>query len=397
MKKLLTVVVMVALAGSLYATESRIAAMGESNRFFRDNIEVYGNPAFLYSYTNFVFGEFGTFAERRGWAGINLKLVPNLNVAMAAQRIEGRIHGISEVAGDDISSFKPINGLDLLGNFKAGNLSLGLGLYMSGNKDYSKVVRPNGTVYSENDKSTGVFGLKLGGVLEQSKNTILSGNLGIEFNSYKNKETTNDTTKTTELTGGTDINVGLKAFLPLSNVTIVPVVEFSTFSYKQKYTNDKVSSANFELGSISEMNLAVGVGMNYKTNDALVVAGLSFEYNKVTDESDSTVKVSESSMHLPLVNLGIEKELSSHFTGRFGVRKGFGYHSGKSEPTRGGSTEVSFRGGDNPTLITTGLTAKFGSFMLESALSTDALFNGSWFLSGRQANLNTKLSICYSF
>ncbi len=392
------VLVMCLCAGALFASEARIEGLGKTNTFFRDVVEIYSNPALLYDYVNCVEGEFGSYAGSpvNSWAGMNLKLTEGVNLGLAVQREEGEVEGISDL------DLYPQNGVNLLFNYKLESLSLGLGIYKSGNKEHSKSVNDEGDVTSESEITTGVLGIRLGGAFTTAEDALFEGAFSLNMNSYKHEMTTGDEVATDELDGGLALALGLRAFMPMfgEGIDFVPALGFKTFSYKSKYTNSANPDLDFTSGSISDMYLSLSLGLNYEIDGALVAGGVSFDYLTSKDESDTARTVTTTYLHLPRFNLGVEKELSERFTGRFGVQKILGSYTRKDERTTGRYDETSGPASDDiydENFISAGLSANFGSLVIDTALETDALFNGSYIFSGVPTSLNYKLSVTYTF
>lgn len=66
MKRLLllstvTLLLVILIGGSAFATIARIRALGNQDYFFKDIYHIYTNPAYLGMYTNTVYGELGFY------------------------------------------------------------------------------------------------------------------------------------------------------------------------------------------------------------------------------------------------------------------------------------------------------------------------------------------------
>ena len=61
MKKILTLVLISALFGSIYASDVRVITMGRSDNFFMDDISIYRNPANINVYPNMMLGSIGFY------------------------------------------------------------------------------------------------------------------------------------------------------------------------------------------------------------------------------------------------------------------------------------------------------------------------------------------------
>ncbi len=400
MKKTAAVVgILCVLTGALFATEARIEGLGKTNVFFRDVTEIYYNPALLYNHVNSVEGEFGTYtgsAPMDSWAGFNHQLTEAIYWGIAAQRKEGEIGHLSGL------ELYPHNGLNILLNYKMEALSFGLGLYKSGNKSLEKSVNEEGDVVSETETSVGVLGFRVGGVFETYNESVFEGAVAINMNSYKNEQTVGDETETNELDGGLGIDLKLRGFMPMfgEGTKFVPAFSLNTFSYKSKYENSANPDLNTTSGSISDMSMSLSAGLNHEVYGAMIAGGLSFDYITHKDESDTTRTITKTEIHLPRVNLGVEKELSDHFTGRFGLQKIMGTITTKDEDSDGAYDEVTSIAAEDvydENFISAGLSAVFGDLSIDMALETDALFNGGYIFSGVPASLNYKLSVLYTF
>lgn len=71
-----TLLLVILIGGSAFATLARIRALGNTDNYFKDIYHIYTNPSYLGMYTNTVYGELGTYS-RFSWERRKLILAPS--------------------------------------------------------------------------------------------------------------------------------------------------------------------------------------------------------------------------------------------------------------------------------------------------------------------------------
>ena len=399
---LVVVAILLLFVSGLFASEARLGGLAGGGWYILDESNVFFNPAWVGfdAYRGSVLAELGTYngvTDPTGQYGyVNFGVGDMLTFGLAFNRDEGEVGSI--IAGSGLPA--PRNGLDLMGGLNIGNLNLGLGLYKSGAKDYTKNLDADTTV-SESTEKTGVLGIHLGTVLNFGEKNILDAGFHLRFNSYKDEDVASGTTETEEIDGGMAIDLGIRSFYYINDdIALVPKVGFYTFSYKDKYTNSSNSSLNVTSGDWSKMTLFAGAGANYAFGDeGLVFGGVEFDMDKITDEMDSTdgtVKEEDTWMLFPVFTGGVEAPISDRFTARAGFKKTMGSHKSIDDFTGDTGSETTFTVSETD-FIALGLGVKLLDFDIDMTMGENLLYNGTYFLSGNPSNLFGKMSVTYDF
>ena len=322
-----TLLLVILIGSSAFATLARIRSLGNADYFFKDVYHIYANPAYLGMYTNTVYGELGfynrfelgteQFTPEDQFLGINYKLYKGLSLGLTLNRF----------VSTDFNSFffpSPINPFDLMASYDFENLRLGVGLYHAGNKYELK----NGVDYSE-ESSSGNTALTAGFVFNLMEKHEIEGMLRLNLDRGKLTYTDAGATSTLETDGGNGIQFGARGFFQLTDdFQMVPLIAFGSESISLKGTG--AEAGNSTTGDFKENFFIVGLGGNLKLDKGMVVGGLNVTRMRVTDESDTTfITDEETEWFMPGFNLGVEYELTKWLTARMGMEKEFGRYEDK--------------------------------------------------------------------
>jgi hypothetical protein len=206
--------------------------------------------------------------------------------------------------------------------------TVGLQIYTGNISSDSKTEAPNNTTTAESSLST--LGFDLGGVYTAPD---LRGEAAVKlrFNSRTDKVETstggNSTSQELKLDGGMELGINARAFLKLNNTyQLVPTVSFYNFSWKTARTPAPPTSA--ENSEYSTSLFEVGLGLNAKTKNALLIGGVSFvtgssevKVNNLNDVSGNSQVTTSSTTILPRLNLGLEYYALDWLTVRLGYFK----------------------------------------------------------------------------
>ncbi len=290
MKRLLllstvTLLLVILIGGSAFATIGRIRSLGNQDYFFKDIYHIYMNPAYLGMYTNTVYGELGYYSNYdateqltpdQQFLGINYKLYKGLSLGLTLNR----------PGGTDFSDFNssyfpsPINQFDILASYDFSNLRLGLSLFHEAGYYEASQTDDVTDKYKETSSATaltGGFVYTLGGKHE------IEGMIKLNFDRGEYTESgTGEGAYTGGLKtdGGNGIQVGARGFFQLTdNFQVIPLIAYWNESISLIGTGALESYST--TGKYKENLFIVGLGGNLKLDKGMVAGGLSLHRMKL--------------------------------------------------------------------------------------------------------------------
>jgi len=393
-----TLLLVILIGSSAFATLARIRSLGNADYFFKDIYHIYSNPAYLGMYTNTVYGELGfynlfddgteQFTPEDQFLGINYKLYKGLSLGLTLNRM----------VSTDFNYYRfpsPINPFDLMASYDFEKLHLGISLSHAGNKEEFK----NGVDYSR-ESSSGNTALTGGFVFNLMEKHEIEGMLRLNLDRGKLTYTSGTTTNTLETDGGNGIQFGARGFFQLTDeFQMIPLVAYMNESISLKGTG--AEAGNSSTGDFKENFFIVGLGGNLKLDKGMVVGGLNVTRMRFTDESDTTfITDEETAWFMPGFNLGVEYELTKWLTARMGMEKEFGRFEDKYHyPNSAFFYESKFRfsSPSSRDFIGLGVGFKFSKFQVDATVGEDNFFEGTYLLSGIQRNLFGIVSAVFTF
>jgi len=452
----LTLLLVLIIGSSAFATLGRIRSLGNADYYFKDISHIYVNPAFLGQYTNTVYAELGSYYD---WMdeydtpydqtlGINYKVYKGLSLGLTLNRYEDWIAGYFIPHDEEFDFPYPINGYDILASYDFEKLHIGVSFYHAGNKDegssrYTNEDTLTGsedyeTYLSEYEASSGISSLTGGFVFDLDENKTIEGMVKLSFDRAKYTSLYTDTgfyswgynwneyeDRSYETDGGTRIEFGARAFWGVSeNFQVVPLFAFGTESISldssviDYYRNSdfgviRADTGKGSTGDYKESYFLIGLGGNLKLDKGMVVGGLNLTRYKWTDELDTISTHESTEWFMPGFNLGVEYELTKWLTARVGMEKWFGRDEYKSEydywypsPPDPDSFryhwtslyEYKDRFSNNPEdFIGLGVGFKFSKFKVDATVGEQNLFQGGYILSGKERNMFGILSATFEF
>jgi hypothetical protein len=447
----LTLLLVILLGGSAFATYARIRSLGNADYYFKDISHIYLNPAFLGQYTNSVYSELGQYYDGMGpydtpydqTLGINYKIYKGLSLGLTLNRYvswDADVFPQFQYIDEYMDFPEPINGYDLMASYDFEKLHLGVGFYHAGNKataneDYSYTDTITGDRYyyydSWNGEATsGITSLTGGFLFDVDENKWIEGMVSLSFDRAKYhyseidtyyyqyydasyKDTWDDTYKTD---GGNRLEFGGRAFWEVvENFQVVPLFIFGTeslkldstisYAYQDNSPYDTAWTYTGKTGKIKWDYMVFGLGGNLKLDKGMVAGGLSLYHDKWTDETQLHYKTEYTETTLPGFNLGVEYELTKWLTARVGMEKWFGRYEYKDnyddwEPPWHYTDHYKYTGrfyNDPEDFIGLGVGFKFSKFKVDATVGEQSLFQGGYILSGQQKNMFGILSATFEF
>jgi len=404
-----TLLLVILIGGSAFATIARIRALGNQDYFFKDIYHIYMNPAYLGSYTNTVYGELGYYYSYDGieqyytpygqFLGINYKLYKGLSLGLTLNRY-------AETDFAYFSNFNsyllnPMNEFDILASYDFEKLRLGLGLFHAGNKDEWKAT--GGTNPASYERTAGTTAITGGFVYTLGEKHEIEGMLRLNFDRAKFTESGyfgTGSTGTLQTDGGNGIEFGARGFFQLNdNFQVIPLVAYSSESMSLTGTGSQASYAS--TGKFKENFLIIGLGGNLKLDKGMVAGGFNLSRMKWIDETDTTdYKYDETDWYMPGFNLGVEYDLTKWLVARMGMEKEFGRHDNKyhyGDSPWFYEQKYRFSSPSSEDFIGLGVGFKFSKFQVDATVGEDNFFEGTYLLSGIQRNLFGIVSAVFTF
>jgi len=406
MKRLLllstvTLLLVILIGSSAFATLARIRALGNTDNYFKDIYHIYTNPSYLGMYTNTVYGELGTYSGffvgaqevnlGTQFLGINYKIYKGLSLGLTLNR---------EVSSDFSFLFgqfpSPINQYDLMASYDFERLHLGLSLYHAGNKYEYKTT--NGVSNTETG-SIGNTALTGGFVFNFSEKHEIEGVLRLNFD--RGKHTFSGApVGSLETDGGNGIQFGARGFFQMTDdFQVIPIVAFASETIKLKGSGNLAGFTS--TGDAKENFFMAALGGNLKLEKGMVAGGLNLTRQRSTDETDTTFVTEEfTTWFIPGFNLGVEYELTKWLTARLGMEKEFVRAEDKYHFENSVFHDNKFRMSgpfNSDDFIGLGVGFKFSKFQVDATVGENSFFEGTYLLSGMQRNLFGTLSAVFTF
>jgi len=394
-KKLFTVITLILILTSLSFSQSdtlkvkkggiersggfaRVQAMG-LNPYIIDPFFITVNPAWATDYYDFVWGDLGRTATNFGndgsgeFAGFNFRVTDDLVLGAmltrndfgnqysigslnAANTIITQINGI--VGGSPVVPLN--NNLEVLGSFKLGKLSVGLGVSYAGSTNQNNPATGGST-----EGSASQLGFNVG-VVTHTNLVKLDGSVSITMPSASYTTPNVKETKVSQ----TIIQAQARLFYKLSSkFSLVPSATFTTSS-------GTADAAGISSDLPSVMALGVGLGLSYQVGDVLVVGGPMFLYNSTTTKgTNQEPDLTNSNTMFPIWNVGVEWDIAEWMVGRFGY---FAVTSKATNQTNAANNKVNETVQTNflASQAVVGVGFKIGRLSLDATMNVDVLRQG---------------------
>jgi hypothetical protein len=281
------------------------------------------------------------------------------------------------------------NNVELMGAFRAGNISLGFGVaYASTNNEFAPANDEDGPLV----QSASQLGINAGILARFTPGFRLDAGASFIFPSAS-VEPEDGSLEVSQ----TIILINARAFIDISSkLALVPVVTFVTTSGT---INDDIDPDGEETDTPSNTLLLIGAGTNYTVGDFLLAGGLAFATQSTTtpEVEDVTPELSDSRSVFPIWNLGIEWNLTDWFVGRVGY---VATTESNTEESESGSEadeidETIFTSFSRPLGATLGVGFRLGDFSLDAVVNEGVLREGLNNIGGGGATF-AYLSLAYS-
>jgi len=366
-----TLIVVLLLSASLFATETRVISLGGVGFFMKDNSNIYFFPGTINQYQGQVIGELrAKEAENTYTIGVNYPINDNSTFGLYLNRPAG-----IELPDNVVNNVTLNQTTDFYYGMKSSSFDLGFRL--SAALDNYKL---QDTVTKE---SAHYFAFGAG--LSNEKTDI---GLYAEMPGANHKEPGNYEDK------WSGFNFGLMGRTFMGEKTkIVPIAAFMMGSSKADMDEDaEIADVDY-----SNMNIGLGVGLNHQIDeDNLLILGVElFGMSKYKTEIDSGTTYDTSYVTMPGLYMGLESRINRWLTGRVGAAQVFETEKTKSKPFGGTEVESSEYFSDYSLYF--GIGINFANFTLDAAINEGIFFDGPNFISGTTNAIANRLSLTYKF
>jgi hypothetical protein len=366
------------------------------NPFLRNDTYLLINPAYIGDFGNYVWGNFdgaqsGTTSQT--FAGANFEVTKSLYLGLLVNTRGGLATSgeLNTFPGDTLPNIENTLGF-LIGYKLSPELTLGAQVFTGSRSAENKNEATNST--STTTSKMSVLGLDVGAVYNTAQ---LRGELAVKvlMNSRSRKIQTGSSSSEVSLDGGMELGINGRVFYKLNNTyDLVPTFSFYNVSVKAKV--DPAPPANTEKVESSQTAFEVGLGLNAKTKNALLVGGVSFvsakeetKINNLSNTSGDTRTETFTTTVLPRINLGVEYYALDWLTVRLGYFKTMGGTELNVEQRAGNTTTklVETRNGFSSgnylgDFIAVGVGMHFGDWNMNFAVNETFLRNGPHLVGG---------------
>lgn len=376
---------------------ARVVSLG-SNPYVMDPYYVTLNPAWGSVYDDMVWGDIGSSsgAGKDQFVVANFRLADNMTI--------GGILTQSGWNGSSIAKLDPLAGIpDPYSSTSGSNLGVGLGLdnniQLMTTMDFDDLILGLGVAYASStnetpsrdvdtmlvsETSASQIGFNFGALLRLNRDIRIDAGVSLILPSL-----TNTPARQREISRDQTIfSANLRGFWDVSDVvTLVPAVNFVTASGQDK-DNNMVAPSPMERDLTSITSFTVGMGMQYRTGDLLLVGGPAFNVTSITDPAVNVVngrpEQTLTVTSFPVWNLGAEFLLTEWLTGRLGYQSTTSKMSQEeawSNYTTPGYQTVEYISTiytvpGLATGVTAGIGLHFDGFWLDGVVSADVLRAG---------------------
>lgn len=420
----LTLLLVILIGSTAFATLARIRSLGNADYFFKDISQIYRNPAWLGMYTNTVYAELGSYDAyyymdgTQDWydpedqvLGINYKVYKGLSLGLTLNRVEWL--DWEDIFYDFEDFPTPINEYDILASYDFEKLHLGLGFYHAGYKWTGEYRYEDSlsSYWSEDnwEGSVGTTILSGGFVYDLNQSHQIEGMVRLIMDRAKEED---DYITSSgyyynwlgESKGGNGIEFGARGFFTVQeDFQVIPLFMFGTEKIGLKASESEPGyDTTYETGDVKMSFFTLALGGNLKLDKGMVAGGLNITQYKYTDELDEGYPYEYKDTFVPGFNLGVEYWVTSWLVARLGMEKEFGHGEYKSEDLVGPYKyfyNYKYRWTTYyEDFLGVGVGFKFSKFMVDASLhSENSLFEGGYLMSGQERNLFGIVSATFEF
>ncbi len=362
------------LSSFSFASETRVATMGSSGIFLKDNSNVMMFPARILQYSDLVISELRTKKDNSTYTiGLHMDYGDMASGFYVNAPIGSGLLGVGLANFGGLTATLN-NGYVFMMGMGMGGMDVGFGLITAGSSFTT------GSGDAKTEESLSYIGL-LGGV----SNKKMDLGLMIELPSITQEIGSGKA----EYSGfGLDAN-GRYFLMKRRGATIFPIgrVSFGSTSFEVK----DGGTTDF-----STFSIAVGIGMEKPiTENNLLIVGVEASMASVSSDVKDVSETTTTATITPGLYVGVESRIASWLVGRVGAAQINQQTVAEFKPEGGDKTETTTDGSNFK--ISLGLGMEFSNFLIDFAFNEGLLFDGPAILSNTGELLATKLSVTYNF
>lgn len=370
------------------------------NPFLRNDTYLLINPAYIGDFGNYVWGNFDgaqSGATAQTFAGANFEVAKGFYLGLLVNTRDALATSgaLNNFNGDTLQNIENTLGF-LIGYKLSPELTLGAQIY-TGSRTAEEKYRAQDSSSTKTSKLS-TLGFDVGAVYSTAQ---LRGELAVKLRMNSRSKKTPSYTGVTSasqevsLDGGMELGVNARAFYKLNNTyDLVPTLSFYNVSVKAKL--DPAPPINTETVESSQTAFEVGLGLNAKTKNALLIGGISFvnateevKTTNLNNNAGNTKTETLTTTLLPRINLGLEYYALDWLTVRLGYFKTMGGTESAIETRISNATSTITLTGNGLSsgnylgdFISAGVGMHFGDWNLNFAVNEAFLRNGPHLVGG---------------
>jgi hypothetical protein len=411
---LLTIGILTLFALSAFATETRVATMGNSGRYLKDDAGIFFYPGTMSQYQKLIIAEHNgneDWVNRTPFAYNDEKRVGIILPAWGTGTLAifaGEGTENFNVAGPFNIGFTAPTTRFLLGyGMNTGNSSLGFQVDFSGvrNENGGSPVQGGATpdVFTA---STWGFGFGLSTPMGDLNN--LDFGFRIRIGSYEDKRDSSGEMINNKSDGNMALSFTVRDYYALNDyMNLVPVGAVGIASEKTQ----EFAGADSLLWKFNTTNLEAGLALQTKpTENSEIIGGAGYRFSKLRTQSfddpsggDTLLtEFSTSTTAMPFAFLGFETQVKSWMHFRLGVEKEISTFKQKSEkPVAAASADEErneLKTTSSPLNYAVGVAFHAGPVTMDAMVQDWFFNNGPYFLSGDDTgDMFPRVSFTYNF
>lgn len=386
---LLLLVALVLTAGGLYATDSRMTALGYPYGFIRDNTDVHAYPATIFKYNRTLNGELADYDDYYWSIGTNVPL--KANVLGVYFNLPTNVDADTHLFWDE--DYDKSTDLDI-----SKKVQFYLGFMDKFAVGFGMGIDSESTTDDDYKEEMGAHYYELSGGMSTDMM-----DLGLKLFLTGGKWDDNDTSPSVSETSysGIGLNLGGRYFIQENgSLDIVGLANLGYESYGDEVVHPDTKAITNKLDH-SGLLFELGAGANYMlgSNHNIVMTIKPIRYmswSGKASSSASTVEITDTytDLFVPEYTIGLESYITKWLTGRVGARQQYDFYKHTNEE---GTYNYEYGEYDSSFDMNLGLAFKFGKFTIDTVLEKYLIFNGPDFIGGYGDGLASQVSVNFTY
>ncbi len=391
---LLTIGILMLFAWSAFATETRVATMGNSGLYLKDDAGIFFYPATMSMYKSMIIAEHqgSDFTNRTPFAynsesrvGIILPAWGNGTLAFFAGEGEESFNTGGAFPGPGFDA--PVTRFLVGYGMNTGNSALGFQVDFSGVRDESGITPPQAGTPQVFTANTWGFGFGLSTPMGELNN--LDFGFRLRIGSFEEKNDSSGDVLTNKSDGNTALSFTVRDYYALNDyLNLVPVGALGIASEK----NIEYTGADSNLFKFNTTAIEVGLALQTKPSEnSEIIGGAGYRTvkfrEKVFDDASGNdtlnTDFSTTTTELPFAFLGFEANVKSWLHFRMGVEKSIETFKEKTDkPVANTDERNEFKESNSPFNYAVGVGIHAGPVTMDAMVANEWWNSGPNFLSG---------------